>query len=196
MAPSTRTEIAAWLQVTIGMAALYFTIKSGGPSLEALTQVGVGGALPRDFMGAQGMIRVFLFLLALTTTLALVLVGLGVLLGAVFRRMGAALPNHASLTLIVAIVLLCLTVCFGAFSVPIWPGLGLLTLVALGCSGIAGVDETGEGYWVALVTGGGAAVFFGLMIAMAMTSTPVSQRSDVVPGHSSQIGEQTTSKVK
>lgn len=168
----TRVEVSGWIQVVTGLVGLYFTITNSGPALDALSRMGSGQGLPVEFQGAQGFIKVFLLILALSVLIALVLIGFAVLLGALFRGLGAANPLHASFSLVAALFFGSTAVTTAIFGNPIWVFAVLFMLSCLVLAGIAGVDDSGEiGFWPCLFMFGAASVVVG-GIAMIPMNAP------------------------
>jgi hypothetical protein len=173
-----RAELSGWVQVVIGLVGLYFTVTQGGPALEAISAVGAGRALPPEFTGIHGGIRVFLFLLTLVTTLAFLLIGLGIVLGAVFRHVGAKMPLHGAYAVISAIVLLCASLSFAIFDILLWPITSLLALLCVVLSCIAGIDDEGEFFYIVLIGGVAGSMFVGIA-ASAIMGSPRALPSEV-----------------
>lgn len=167
----TRAEVAGWLQLLVALVGLYLAVTNGGAALEAIGQVGAGQGLPSEFKGAQGAIRVFIFIVILITLLALFFVGLAIVLGGLFRHLGAIMPLHSAFALIAAIVLGSAGLTLAIFGNYIWIPLIFLAGVCAVCSGIAAYDETKEIYWPLGLVGGVAVVLFGIIIT-AFASNP------------------------
>lgn len=165
-----RSEISGWVQVIIGLVGLYLTVQNGGPALDAISKLSRAGQLPPDFAGAQGVIRVFIFLLMLTTTLAMLAIGLGVLLAAVFRRLGAHMPIMASFSFIGTVFLGCLTLTLAIFEAPVWVLSGLLTGLGVVLTAMAGGYPNRNAYFITLGMGGSILVFIGMLAAGALSS--------------------------
>lgn len=160
----SRTEISGWIQVVTGLVGLYFTVTSSAPALQALNQLGTSGGLPAEFQGAQGFIKVFLVLLAIIVLLCLVLIGLSILLGALFRGLGAKAPQHASFALVMALVFMAISLTLGVFGHALWLVTGMIGLLLGLVAGVAAADGTQDSIWgtvgvgtfVILLAGGGA----------------------------------------
>lgn len=186
----SRAELSGWIQVVIGLVGLYFTVVNGGPALDAIAQVGAGGVLPDDFAGTQGAIRVFLFLLTVATTLGLIFVGLGILLGTIFRHVGAKMPLHAAFSFISAIAILCLTFSLAIFDAPIWPITSLLFVLCIVLTVVAANNEDGEIYQFVLVIGIIGAVVVGGMTSAMMSSQPASAEASKAATNASEKSQE------
>lgn len=152
------------MQVIIGLAGLYWTVANSAPALDALSSLTAGQALPAEFEGAQGFIRVFLLLLALLVLLSLVLIGVAILLAAVFRGLGAARPMHSAFCLTISLLFAASGLTAAVYGNSTWVFAILFMLSCWVLAGVAGVSPGGDGedmFWVALVFLGAASVVVG-----------------------------------
>ena len=184
----SRSEVSGWLQVVIGLVGLYFTVTNSGPALEALSRMGTGQGLPVEFQGAQGFIKVFLLILALSVLIALVLIGLAVLLGSLFKGLGAKNPLHASFSMTAAIFFGSVGVTGAIFGNPVWVFAVLFMLSCLVLTGVAGIDDGEDrGFWPCLFVLGAASVFVGGLSMIPMTAQK--QTSALTEGPAAAVGD-------
>lgn len=166
-----RNEIAAWLQVITGIGGLIFTVMTATPSLNAISQASAGTGLPSGFAGAQGAIQVFLTVLLIIVCLAFLGIGLAVLLGGLFRQIGASSPYHAAFCVIIAIVCGAVALTLAVVGTLLWVLFMLLAMCACVVAGIAQVDAGKETFWT-LTCGGIAGAVFVTGIVFFAASLP------------------------
>ncbi|MFK0299272.1 hypothetical protein ACIQTU_08625 [Brevundimonas sp. NPDC090276] len=186
----SRVEVQGWLNLIVAVAGLYFTATSGTDTLDAIARFSTAGSLPPEFAGSQGIIRVFLFLLMLMIFGSMLFIGLAIMLGQLFRSMGSPRPNHTAFTLIAGLLAATIALTFGIFGEPLWMLAGMISLLLLVCTGIAGSEgvegpEGGIAYWFILVIGGVAVMLFGTFVVglasqdvAASAATAVSQTAN------------------
>lgn len=178
----TRAEISGWLQVIIGLVGLYFTVTNSAPALNALSSLSAGQGLPAEFDGAQGFIKVFLLILALSVLLSLVLIGVAILLAAVFRGLGAARPVHTAFSLMMSLLFAACGLTAAVYGNSTWVFAILFMLSCWVIAGIAGVsagnDPEGDPFWVCLFLLGAASVVVGGLSQIGLNPTPVATNNE------------------
>ena len=179
----TRAEASGWLQVIIGLVGLYFTVTNSAPALNALSSLSAGQGLPAEFDGAQGFIKVFLLILALSVLLSLVLIGVAILLAAVFRGMGGARPVHAALSLVMGLLFAACGLTAAVYGNSTWVFSILFMLSCWVIAGIAGVsdgaDPEGDPFWICLFILGAASVVVGSFAQLGLNPPPVAASREV-----------------
>lgn len=182
----TRNELAAWLQVALGLAGLFVAVNQGGAALDAIGSIAGGNAsLPPEFAGSQGIVRVFLFLLVLVICGALSMVGLAILMSSLFRHIGAQHPHHVAFAFVVGLLLIVTAMTSGIFGNLIWIWAGGSAVLSLVSAGVAGVSKDSDEFWATVAIGGffmvilcGIATAIVALPPQQQTPTPVSEAAE------------------
>lgn len=149
-----RMEVAAWIQVAVGVLALVITALTATPALNALVQASMGAGLPGSFQSAQGALQLFVVVLIMATSLVFVSIGVAVIIGRLFIMLGATAPYYAAFCVVIAMLLVSSAATIGLMKLRFWLWPLLQAILCLILAGQAQVDSAKkEAFWSFMIIG-------------------------------------------
>jgi hypothetical protein len=150
----SRMEVAAWVQVAVGVLALVITAMTATPALNALIQVSMGEGVPGSFRSAQGAIQLFVVVLVIATSLVFVSIGVAVIIGRLFALLGASAPYYAAFCVVIAMLLISAAGTLALLKLRVWLWPLLQATLCLILAGQAQVDSPKkEAFWSFMIIG-------------------------------------------
>lgn len=116
----SRAEISGYVQIVIGAVGIIVTVLASPAMLDALGQIGPSGNLPPEFSGISGAVRIFAVLFVMLCFVLLLMIGLALVLSAVFRALGSGHPFLTGFFAIATVVCLAVTVTLAVISINYW----------------------------------------------------------------------------
>lgn len=163
----SRIEISGYVQIVVGIVGIIATLLTAPTILDAVGSLTAGGAMPAEFAGASGAIRIFSVLAILFVLALLVVLGVAVTLSTLFGSLGAHHPVIAALGITCGTLALAVTTTLAILGIRFWVAgfvgtMGLIALGAVACKDgeqLHGVGITGlVGVVLFLVTGFGTLI--------------------------------------
>jgi hypothetical protein len=119
----SRLEISGYIQIVIGIVGIVVTVLTAPAMLDALGNVGGKGALPPEFAGVGGAIRIFSVLFVLIVMILVVLLGLSITISTLAKALGACHPLAVALCTTLGASALAVTITLGVIGSSLWiPG--------------------------------------------------------------------------
>ena len=157
-------EVAAWVQVAVGVAALILTALTATPAINAiLQQAASGSAASSPLHGTQGAIQLFAIALVVSTSLVFVSIGVAVILGHLFIMIKSSYPYHAAFCVVTAMILLPVGATIGILGNKLWMWPVLQAVLCILLAGQSQADPGKETFWGLMIVGTIACFFVGLM---------------------------------
>jgi len=174
-----RMEVAAWVQVAVGVLALVLTALTATPALNAIIQAGSGDGVPGSFQSAQGAIQLFAVILVMATSLVFVSIGVAVILGRLFALIHAGAPYHAAFCVVVAMLLISVGTTLGLLGSSYWVWPILQAIICLILAGQSQVDAGKETFWTLMIVGACLCFGVGLAVGRSLEASPILPKDPV-----------------
>ncbi|MFN4097309.1 MAG: hypothetical protein ACK4GG_11130 [Sphingomonas sp.] len=134
----SRVEISGYLQIVVGVVGIIVTVLTAPAMLDAVGGLASGQAMPQEFRSVSGFIRVFCVLFVLVALLMMILIGMSITLGTLFKALNANHPTTAATLLVLAILASTISVTLAVFATYFWvPGViasvGLTVMFLTAC---------------------------------------------------------------
>lgn len=162
----TRIELSGYVQIVIGIVGIVLTLLTAPSILDAIDALGAGQALPREFAGIGGAIRIFSVVFVLVALVFLVSLGLSITLSTLASGLGAYHPMLCAGMAVGALICFSISITLAALGTPIWvPSLACAVALTI-LSVVAAADSHLPHFWV---TG---SIFVGILFLIGLATIP------------------------